>query len=93
MDNEREARIFTARGLLSKDRWDGKLIYTSRDCPDCPYLERIDDKDYCFWGIAYKLLVLPDKKLRKCSKKEKQSPRPPMTEWRLEYLRKQTQTP
>ncbi|MFH1503715.1 MAG: hypothetical protein ABIE36_03600 [Candidatus Diapherotrites archaeon] len=65
-------------------RWDGELIYKTKDCDSCDFYRMIFRNDLCGWGIAFKYLVQKEKP-KKCEIRN----RPIETCWThhsLEYL-------
>jgi hypothetical protein len=54
-------------------RWDGALIYFTENCgAGCEFYRKIDNKNLCGWGIAFKYLV-PKEKSRKCEIRNRKS--------------------
>lgn len=47
-------------------RWDGELIYLTKDCPNCEFYRKINEYKLCGGGRAYKFLVPREKEARKC---------------------------
>jgi len=73
--------------LISKrkdQRWDGQLIYLTKDCKSCDFYRNIFEKDLCGWGVAFKYLVQKEKS-RKCEIKNRLNERY-WTHHSLEYL-------
>jgi hypothetical protein len=46
-------------------RWDGRLIYQTKDCDSCNFYRKIKGNELCGWGVAFKYLVQKEKP-RKC---------------------------
>ena len=47
-------------------KWDGNLKYRTKDCDECAWYRLFNNEERCVWGVAYKVLVSPRKKPRKC---------------------------
>ena len=65
-------------------RWDGGLIYRTKDCEGCDFYRNINNQSLCGFGVAFKYLVEREKP-KKCEIKN----RPIETCWThhsLEYL-------
>jgi len=46
-------------------RWDGGANYYTKDCDQCEFYRKIEDKELCGWGKAFKYLIR-NKKPKKC---------------------------
>lgn len=46
-------------------RWDGGLIYRTKDCDSCDFYREINNQNLCGWGVAFKYLVEKEKP-KKC---------------------------
>ncbi len=47
-------------------RWDGSRKYYTKNCDECEFYRKIEDKELCGWGIAFKYLIKTEKP-RKCN--------------------------
>jgi len=47
-------------------RWDGGIIYFTKDCEGCDFYREINNQSLCGWGIAFKYLVKKEKP-KKCA--------------------------
>jgi len=59
-------------------RWNGEVIYFTKNCDGCEFYRRIVGKELCGKGKAFKYLEKP-KKLRKCGIKDKLIENPSIT--------------
>ena len=59
-----------------KNDYDGNSKSYTADCPGCELNLKhpINDRDACYWGVAWKYLIKTDKP-RKCALKIEESPR------------------
>lgn len=51
-----------------RNPWDGTTILLTKNCEDCPYNRVLQKTRICGWGVSWKILTKPRKKLRKCEK-------------------------
>ena len=64
--------------------WDGDYKAYTKDCLECGWYRKIDDRELCGWGIAFKYLVKLEK-LRTCEvRNRKDKPKHPS----IKYLNK-----
>lgn len=52
-------------------RWDGEVIYFTKNCNGCEFYRKMNKDNLCGWGIAFKYLT-PRGKLKKCEIKNRQ---------------------
>ncbi len=59
----------------SHGRWDGKYKFFTKNCGSCRfYSSRADNEDRCYWGVAWKRLVVRESP-KKCQYYGLPSPR------------------
>ena len=60
-----------------RSRWEGDLIYYTKDCRNgCEWYREYLGVSYCGWGVAFKVLTEPEKP-RKCDKGTRKQPEYP----------------
>jgi len=65
-------------------RWDGGLIYKTKNCNNCDFYRKINNQNLCGWGVAFKYLI--EKEKPKACEIKNRPEETYMTQHSLEYL-------
>lgn len=47
-------------------KYDGKEKWLTENCLGCGHYRKTTKREYCFWGLHFKMLIEPEKDKRNC---------------------------